>query len=372
MPDPITHAGRSVLPKLQSMSKEQGLSPLESNLSALQSLIQGQLKHLQEEINNAAQGKTLVEKAARELLALSGKRLRPLCVLLAAHMGSPKNQDASSQAVSLKNQHASLWDSACQLGVAVELIHNATLLHDDVVDLADKRRGAPAVRTIYGNALSIFAGDWLLIDALRRVEKVGISFLLTRLLSTIEEMIFAESLQLERRGIIEPSREIYFQVIEGKTASLFRWALFAGGTIANLSEAECQILAEYGNLIGVSFQLVDDALDFVGDSVQMGKLRFADLREGKMTYPLLVALEKDPSLKNLLTQYIEAKEDLASSSRIEDSIVKRVLELGGVEECRSLARRNVAQANQLLANFPKSPSVETLLFVAEESLLRKL
>src|SRR5439155_11378446 len=125
---------------------------------------------------------------------LRGKHLRPLCVALASRLGAGFTAPARS------------------LAVAVELVHSATLLHDDVVDVADRRRGEPSARIVYGNAASIFAGDWLLVAALRRIAATGIDGLLERMLAVIDDMIAAESLQLERRGRLAGDRDDYFRI----------------------------------------------------------------------------------------------------------------------------------------------------------------
>src|SRR5213076_2069185 len=163
-----------------------------------------------------ARGTDVVSRSVGHLLDLDGKRLRPLCVALGARAG------------------AGFTGPARELAVAVELVHTATLLHDDVVDLGEKRRGADTARAVYGNAASIFAGDWLLIEALRRVRHAGVRGLLDRLLDVIEEMIIAESVQLEGRRRADLGRAAWMRVAEGKTASLFRWAMLAGGRAGGL------------------------------------------------------------------------------------------------------------------------------------------
>ena len=162
-------------------------------------------------------GARVVHAAAHHLLDLRGKHLRPLCVALASRFGD------------------GFTDQARALAVAVELVHSATLLHDDVVDVAERRRGEPAACVVYGNAASIFAGDWLLVAALRRIAAAGVDGLLDRMLAVIDEMIVAESIQLERRGNVTGSRDDYFAIVEGKTAALFRWAMVAGARVARLS-----------------------------------------------------------------------------------------------------------------------------------------
>lgn len=343
---------KTVIGTLQGLSQFHGLEALNKNLAGLKTLIEDELIDFEEELAQVLMGTALVQKGARHLIQLGGKRLRPLCVLLAAHIASADKVVAR------------------QLGIAVELIHNATLLHDDVIDLAEKRRGAPTVRTFYGNALSIFAGDWLLIEALRRVEQTKISGMLSQLFSVIEQMIFAESLQLESRAKIEVNRERYFRVIEGKTASLFQFALLAGSSAGKLKEEECLALAEYGRHLGIAFQLIDDLLDFSGDTAQLGKEVFTDLHEGKMTFPLLVACERYPDLKVRLQKYIDAKEQIEFFSEIEHTTKEAVEQFGGLIECRKLAMEHIEKAQHCLLSVPQSAATTALSWVAKETIAR--
>jgi octaprenyl-diphosphate synthase len=231
-------------------------------------------------------GVTAVQAAAHHLLDLGGKHLRPMCVALAAKCG------------------AGFGPTARQLAIAVELVHTATLLHDDVVDVADTRRGQPAARTIYGNATSIFAGDWLLVEALRRVRGAGDLGLLDEMLAIIEEMILAESIQLERRGQIDGDVADYYRVAEGKTAALFRWAMRAGARAGGCDDAAVAALEAFGRGLGVGFQIIDDCLDFGGVAEITGKSLYTDLREGKLTLPLLLALPRDRELVGLVAAAI--------------------------------------------------------------------
>src|SRR5690606_25678383 len=183
------------------------------------------------------------------------------------------------------------------LAVACELVHAATLLHDDVIDEGTERRGAPAARVIYGNSASVLAGDALFTEALRLVGRAGVPGLLDELLTVIAEMVDAEALQLERRGRLDLSREAYLRVIRGKTATLFRWALRAGGGAAGLGAGQVDALGEAGASLGLAFQLTDDLLDLDGDPAVTGKDALADLRQGKVTWPVILACEREPDLR---------------------------------------------------------------------------
>jgi octaprenyl-diphosphate synthase len=246
-------------------------------------------------------------------------------------------------------------------------------LHDDVVDVAERRRGKPVAAVVYGNAASIFAGDWLLVAALRRIGASGVDGLLDRMLAVIDEMILAESLQLERRGRIVADRAEYFRIVEGKTAALFRWAMLAGARCASLTPAQEAALERFGIHLGVAFQAVDDELDFAGfadaaPSEETGKDPLVDLREGKMTFPLIVALERDPALH----ARIEAVLASQSPDTFElTAIANAVRATGALVATRELAEQHVQLALDALADLPAGTARESLETVALASLERQ-
>lgn len=282
--DSAKRAPVDVLGVLDTVSTQEGLPDLAQALARLRAYVGQDLVEVEHELQTVPRAKDVVGRSLEHLLTLEGKRLRPLCVALAARIADPHRSAPIS------------------LATAVELVHSATLLHDDVVDAGTMRRGRPTARVMYGNAASVFAGDWLLIEALRRVQQANLPGVTNALLDTIDEMIRAEALQLECRGRLVFDEATYFSIIEGKTAALFRWAMLAGGRAGGLDEAACSALQAYGMDLGVAFQIVDDALDLAGDAAQTGKALFTDLHEGKMTYPLLVGVERDPSLAGLLQE----------------------------------------------------------------------
>jgi octaprenyl-diphosphate synthase len=247
-------------------------------------------------------------------------------------------------------------------------VHTATLLHDDVVDEAVTRRGRPTARISYGNAASIFAGDWLLIGALQRVNSAELPGLLQRMLSIIEEMITAESHQLERRGRIDGSVADYLRIIEGKTAALFRWAMFAGARAGGLSVEQEVALEQFGLHLGIAFQAIDDALDYGGEVAITGKDPGADLREGKLTYPLIVALERDPRLNDVLAALVSA--DGEAPAGAVNAAVELVRRSGALEATRTFAQGHVDLAIESLACLSPGAARDQLLTVAVASLGR--
>ncbi|MEM6959743.1 MAG: polyprenyl synthetase family protein [Myxococcota bacterium] len=340
-----------VLRSLQRVCGEHGLATLGERLANLAELVRWDMAEVEKALKHVRGSERDVHQAAHHLLRTSGKRLRPICVALGARMGT------------------GFSDAARELGVAVELVHCATLLHDDVVDQGDTRRGVAAARTVYGNAASIFAGDYLLIDALKRVRRVGVPGALERLLDIIDEMIAAESIQLESRGQIETSAERYFQIVEGKTAALFRWAMFAGARSGGLDDAASRRLEEYGRHLGMAFQLVDDLLDYVGDESKTGKALYADLREGKMTYPLLLARDRDERVRGILELALENDAELTDAAR---TLLRTALEeTGALHDTRELALRHADDATAVLTTFDTGPARTALETVAEACVRRE-
>lgn len=343
-----------VLRRLQSLCGENGLPTLERDLADLARFVGGDLAPVDAALR-AVGGERLAHEGAAHLLSLGGKRLRPICVAIASKLGRGFD------------------DRALAVAVAVELVHAATLLHDDVIDAADTRRGEPTARALWGNAVSIYAGDWLLVEALRRVASVGHPDLLTSLFNVIDEMIVAESIQLESRGKLDVDRARWFRVAEGKTAALFRFGMRAGARVAGLSDAEIVALERYGNHLGIAFQAVDDVLDFGGDPERTGKALFTDLREGKATYPLILAVQREPEAAALLREVAEADDaELATSLGRRHGEVLALLErTSALEDARSFAEAEADRAVEALEVFQRGPAVEALTTVARAAVARR-
>lgn len=337
-----------VLEQLARVSGTRGARDLQERLADLGRWVRNDLVDFEAELSTLPRGARVVQKAAHHLLDLRGKHLRPLCVALASRFGEGFTEPARA------------------LAVSVELVHTATLLHDDVVDLAERRRGQPAACTVYGNAASIFAGDWLLVAALRKIAGAGVPGLLDRMLAVIDEMILAESLQLERRGHVVAERADYFRIVEGKTAALFRWAMQAGARVAGLDVAGETALERFGLHLGVAFQAVDDELDFATDGT--GKDPLVDLREGKMTFPMVVALERQPALRPRMEALL-AEESPAAAEL--GAVASAIRETGALAATRALAEEHAHRAIDVLAALPAGPARDALETVALASLERQ-
>lgn len=343
-------APRSLIDRLGSLLDERDLALVGDRLRRLDALAAEDLAAVDRAIAALPRHGSLAIRGAGHLLDLGGKRLRPLCVALAARCGE------------------GFGPKAHKIATAVELVHSATLLHDDVVDYGEVRRGAATTRAVYGNAASIYAGDWLLIEAMEMVRQGGCADTLERLLAVIREMILGEALQLELRGRLVPDRAAYLAIVEGKTASLFAWATYSGARAGELDDAAASALERYGRRLGVAFQIVDDLLDFAGRPEKLGKALHSDLREGKTTYPLLLALERIPGLRSDLEQA------LASEGGPDEGLlaeVQRALdESAAIATSRALAETYVKEALAALEALPPSPAREALETVAAAALSR--
>ena len=347
-------AGLSLLERLEGICLDQGLSGLAGRLDDMVGFVATDLAAFELEFAQLQRRPQRVGQAASHLLDVGGKRLRPLCLALASRIGSGFNE------------------RVLDLAIAIELVHSATLLHDDVVDLADHRRGKATARAIYGNAASIFAGDWLLIEALRRVRRADYPVLLGELFDVIEEMIFAESLQLENRGRLATDRKTYFQVVEGKTASVFRWALFAGSVAGGLDANQQQALSTFGQQLGITFQAVDDLLDLTGDPDTTGKDLFTDLREGKMTLPLIFALEREEAARGAVEAILALPDETPVPRALGREVIDVLRRTDAVVDTLELARHHSRQAIAALDSVDDGAARRALATVAEAIVDRDL
>lgn len=344
-------------PPLERLHK---LSAAQSDASSVARLAEAmldfepELSALQAELDGLREGATPRQPAAAHLLQTEGKRLRPLCVMLASALG-----EAEASTVH-------------RVALAAELVHQATLLHDDVLDGGDTRRGKPCARIIYGNAASIYGGDWLLVQALKQVAGLQPSSLLTTLLSSIETMVDAEVRQLEEKGRFATTREDYLRIASGKTASLFAWSLEAGGQLGGLEVEAVHALRVVGHALGLAFQIIDDLLDLVGDAETIGKTQCADLREGKLGLPLVLALEAGvtDALSLQRTAELAATDDAAGAAALVE-IRQRCGNAGVLERCKQLALAHVEEALAALDELPAGTARDRLVTLVRSSVERE-
>ncbi|PID38287.1 MAG: hypothetical protein CSA65_02270 [Proteobacteria bacterium] len=318
-----------------------------------------------EVVADAEDAETSAERAAHHLLACGGKQLRALCTLLCAELSPLRPAGAPSGVMTLEQE--ARRRAARQLAAAAELSHAATLLHDDVIDQGDERRGAPTARVVYGNKASVLAGDHLLTAALVKVEEHGGPELLSRMIDVLRTMVIGEALQFEHEGRLTLDAATYLRIIESKTAALFGWCLRAGGTLAGLPAAELELLENSGRHFGIAFQLIDDLLDIDGDPTLLGKGNLLDLIEGKLTWPVLLALHQRPALARELETAIFARlgSDRAPSVEELASLRETICATGAIEQTRREARARTTLAHDALMQLADSPAQRVLLRLIE-------
>lgn len=322
------------LSSLQQAATEAQSPKLDGRLQLVGRLLGDDLVWLEQSLAAVAEGGLApASDAARHLVALGGKRVRPLTLLLSCACFGGLNA------------------AAREMATVVELVHSATLLHDDVIDDGTERRGARTSRLIWGNAVSVLSGDFLLVQALLRTQQQAPA-LLPQLLTTLQRLVDGEIVQLRGRAQLDTSEATYERILHDKTASLFRFATSAGAHLGGATPEQAQPLLAFGETLGVAFQLVDDALDYVGEGT--GKTLFADLSEGKVTLPLVLAVKSKPELLPMLQLIHQGDESLVAELR------QRVAASGACEEVRRRARGHTESALRALA--PLAPSnARTLL-----------
>ena len=215
-----------------------------------------------------------ITEIGQYLQGSGGKRLRPALVLLSSKLCGFEGQ------------------AAIRLGTVVELIHTATLVHDDVIDEADMRRGRPSINSRWGNHLSVLAGDWLYMQAFNIALRERNFKILDLFIALTQAMVEGELLQLTWQRRIDVPEDVYFELTYRKTAYLFSVCLRLGAVLAERSEEEESQLGVYGLNLGLSFQLIDDVLDFTSSEEILGKPTGNDLREGRVTLPLIYLLQR--------------------------------------------------------------------------------
>src|SRR5262252_1031267 len=320
------------------------VGPPASNLDAIVALVGDEMKVVEVRLAERMESPIgSIPQVGAHLLAAGGKRLRPLLALLAARAAG-----ASA-------------DAGVAVGCAAELIHTATLYHDDVVDDGRVRRGRPAARMVFGNGIVVLVGDFCLARALETVALTGSLPMVQSLASTVTEMAEGEVAQLERAGNPDATVDDYFRVIDRKTASLIAWCARVGGAVRPELDGA---LERYGRALGRAFQIADDVLDAAADEATAGKSVGHDLQEGKLTLPILLACEADPDLGRRVRAQLGERGVPAS---VAAEILTEVRSAGGVDRARKKALALADEAMHALAALPASPYREALQTLARLS-----
>ncbi len=290
----------------------------------------------------------LVEKIGSYIISAGGKRLRPLVVLLSARACGLNDS----------RQHS--------LAAIIEFLHTATLLHDDVVDTSDQRRGRSTANAKWGNAPSVLVGDFLYSRAFEMMVELGDMRIMQVLANATNVIAEGEVLQLTKVRDAGTDEATYMEVIRSKTAMLFEASTHSAGILAGADAKQIEALRQYGNALGIAFQLIDDVLDYTGDAEAMGKNVGDDLAEGKPTLPLIYTMREGTA------EQAQQVRQAIQKGGIEDitAIQQAVRECGALDYTSQLARTHIDEAIRLLQVLPASEYRDSLEQLAEFAIER--
>ncbi|HEY7383029.1 MAG TPA: polyprenyl synthetase family protein [Beijerinckiaceae bacterium] len=284
---------------------------------------------------------TMIPEVANHLISSGGKRLRPMLTLATGGLAGYRG------------------DGHIKLAASVEFMHTATLLHDDVVDESDMRRGEVAARIKWGNQASVLVGDFLLGQAFKMMVEVGSLRALEILSSAAAVIAEGEVMQLAAAKNTETNEDEYLAIIRAKTAELFGAACEVGPVIGGRPKAEQAACRSYGINLGIAFQLVDDALDYGGTSAKLGKNVGDDFREGKVTLPVVLSFRRGDEQERDFWRRTLERGDVAERDLEQAILIMR--RHRALEDTLERARHYGAMARDALALFPKSPMKQALL-----------
>ena len=318
----------------------------ESGIDGLSLLVAADMGRVNQTIlSRTGSDVTMIPEVANHLIASGGKRLRPMLTLATAGLCDYRG------------------DGHVKLAASVEFMHTATLLHDDVVDQSDMRRGKAAARMLWGNEASVLVGDFLLGQAFKMMVEVGSLPCLDVLSSAAAVIAEGEVMQLSAAKDTETTEDEYLAVIRAKTAALFAAAAEMGPLLANRPKAEIAACRSYGANLGVAFQLIDDALDYGGSSAKLGKNVGDDFREGKITLPVVLAFRRGPEAEREFWRRTLEKSDIRDGDL--ETALATMRHHRTLEDTIERARHYGAIARDALELFPASAWKKALLEVVE-------
>lgn len=296
-------------------------------------------------LSKAGSDVEMIPEVANHLISSGGKRLRPMMTLAAAAMFGYEGE------------------GHVQLATSVEFMHTATLLHDDVVDESDLRRGKSTARMIWGNQASVLVGDFLLGQAFKMMVDVGSLDALDVLATSASVIAEGEVMQLAAAKNMETTEDEYLAVIKAKTAALFSAAAEVGPVIADASRAHRLALRSYGLNLGLAFQLIDDALDYGGTAADLGKNVGDDFREGKITMPLLLSYRRGSEDERAFWKF-----SIEQGNNDDEALQKAIglmTKHGSIADTVQRARHFGEIARDALAPLPQTPQKDALIDVID-------
>lgn len=294
-----------------------------------------------------------VERVGTDLVSAGGKRLRPMLVVLSARACGRDELDLP----------------VYQAAAATELIHMATLIHDDVVDEAPTRRGLPTAFSLFGKAASVLSGDVMLAKAMDLLAQTGSIEVIRVISSAVVAMAEGEVREVEARGNFELTKSAHFEILRLKTAEFMAACCETGGILSGASEAERRALADYGLHVGMAFQIIDDVLDYAGNPEVTGKPKGTDLIEGCATLPLILLRERSGAERRERLEKLFGR--TTGDSDAVSRVAKEMRSEGVLDEAEGAAREHIAHAIAALHALPENRSRLFLEEVTELILARK-
>jgi len=293
----------------------------------------------------------LIPEITDHIIQSGGKRFRPLLLMISSDLCGYQG------------------DRRYSLAAVLEFLHTASLLHDDVIDHADTRRGQPAANNIWGNSASVLVGDFLYSQAFKLMIEDGDPSIQKLLSSAAVTMVEGETAELMKCNNINITEEECLSVIEKKTAILISAACTTGAMLAKAPETTIDALTEFGMKLGIAFQLTDDTLDYVAAEDEFGKAIGMDLKEGKITLPLIWALKKCSSAEKELVTKILASKNISEDNIIE--IISLINKHGGIDYALNKAEEYIKKAKSSLESFDDSIPKDALLAISDYIVARR-
>ncbi|HXF43141.1 MAG TPA: polyprenyl synthetase family protein [Pyrinomonadaceae bacterium] len=305
-------------------------------------LISREMEALEDELSRQMSSNIrVIDYLGDYLRSSGGKRVRPALLILSCYA-------AGGKAIS---------DEVIRMAAVMEMLHTATLVHDDIIDNADVRRGRPSVNARFGNHPAVLIGDWLYMSAFETALKEKSLEILEILTNLTRKMTEGEIIQLTTIGKLDISEEDYFDILKRKTAYLFSGCCEIGAILANTNHSRQKALKEFGLNLGIAFQIADDLLDFVSSSDRLGKSAGADLAEGKVTLPILLLVKADSTVKEKITEVMNnGSMDEKSAEKIAGLLKKHEI----IEKVKAKAENFASLARKSLEILPQSEYLDAL------------
>nr|WP_233096605.1 polyprenyl synthetase family protein [Fictibacillus halophilus] len=293
-------------------------------------------------VESVRSDQTQIHTAGAELLKAGGKRIRPVFVLLSAQFGTYNIQQVKKPAA------------------ALELIHMASLVHDDVVDDADMRRGRKTVKAKYDNKIAMYTGDFIFASALKLMTEIEIPRAHQILAQGMKEMCLGEIEQINEQYDTDQNIRKYFKRIKRKTALLIALSCQLGAITSKADVSLQKKLYDFGFSVGMAFQITDDILDFTASEKQLGKPAGSDLKQGNLTLPVLYTIYQYPEMKEKLDAYYETREPAQLAELLKD-----IKELGGIDYAKKISDKYLKRAKLAAESLPETDARDSLLKVAD-------